>query len=50
MAQAFQTLIRQLLSKPETELSQWRDQLRQALEPNGGLIVNHTMVSIDTFV
>lgn len=37
MAQAFQTLIRQLLGKPEAELSRWRDELRQALDPNAVL-------------
>jgi len=39
LAQAFQTLIRPLLSKNEEELSKWRDALREALEPNGLLIV-----------
>ena len=39
LAQAFQSLIRRLLSKPETELSRWRDELRQALGPNGALVV-----------
>ncbi len=40
LAQAFQSLIRQLLSKPEAELTKWRDQLRQALNPNGALLVD----------
>src|SRR5271154_735764 len=39
LAQAFQSLIRSLLSKTEEELSKWRDALREALEPNGLLIV-----------
>ena len=39
LAQAFQSLIRRLLSKPESELSLWRDDLRRALGPNGGLVV-----------
>ena len=39
LAQAFQSLIRRLLSKSETELSTWRDDLRQALAPNGALVV-----------
>jgi PAS domain S-box-containing protein len=39
LAQAFQSLIRPLLSKTEEELSKWRDALREALEPNGLLIV-----------
>src|SRR5437879_3868513 len=40
LAQAFQTLIQSLLGKREAELSRWRDALRQALEPNGRLMVN----------
>src|SRR5258705_6376678 len=40
LAQAFQGLIRSLLSKSEGELNQWRDALREALGPNGNLIVN----------
>jgi predicted ATPase len=40
LAQAFQNLIRPLLSKSEAELSKWRDALRDALGPNGRLIVN----------
>jgi len=39
LAQAFQSLIRPLLSKTEEELSKWRDVLREALDPNGLLIV-----------
>src|SRR6516164_5761177 len=39
-AQAFQNLIRPLLSKSEAELSKWRDALRDALGPNGRLIAN----------
>lgn len=39
LAQAFQSLIRPLLSKNEEDLCRWRDQLREALEPNGSLIV-----------
>src|SRR5499433_762896 len=38
LAQAFQLLIRPLLSKSEAELSSWRDALREALGPNGRLI------------
>src|SRR4029079_6756348 len=38
-AQAFQSLIRPLLSKSEDELRAWRDALRDALDPNGQLIV-----------
>ena len=40
VAQAFQSLIRPLLSKPEAELSKWRDDLLQALSPNGSLLVD----------
>src|SRR6266481_5931207 len=39
-AQAFQNLIRPLLSKSEAELSNWRDALREALGSNGRLIVD----------
>jgi PAS domain S-box-containing protein len=40
MAQAFQSLIRPLLSKPEAEFGKWRDDLLQALSPNGSLVVD----------
>ena len=40
VAQAFQSLVRPLLSKPEAELRIWRDALRAALGPNGLLIVD----------
>jgi predicted ATPase/signal transduction histidine kinase len=40
LAQAFQSLIRRLLSKSEAELRDWRDALREALGPNGLLIVD----------
>jgi hypothetical protein len=40
LAQAFQSLIRPLLSKSEAELSKWRAALREALDPNGLLIVD----------
>jgi PAS domain S-box-containing protein len=40
LAQAFQSLIRPLLSKSETELRNWRDALQEALGPNGQLIVD----------
>src|SRR5208283_3675091 len=40
LAQAFQSLVRSLLSKREAELSSWRDALCAALEPNGRLIVD----------
>ncbi|HJW45587.1 MAG TPA: AAA family ATPase, partial [Lysobacter sp.] len=40
LAQAFQSLIRLLLSKSEEELSRWRAALHEALDPNGLLIVD----------
>lgn len=40
LAQAFQSLIRPLLSKGEDELRRWRDALQEALEPNGLLIID----------
>jgi PAS domain S-box-containing protein len=40
LAQAFQSLVRILLSKSEAELSRWRDALVEALGPNGRLMVD----------
>jgi PAS domain S-box-containing protein len=40
LAQAFQNLIRQLLSKSEAELRNWRDAFHEGLGPNGQLIVD----------
>jgi serine/threonine protein kinase len=40
LAQAFQSLVRSLLSQSEAELGRWRDSLLEALGPNGQLIVN----------
>jgi serine/threonine protein kinase len=40
LAQAFQTLVRQILVKSEAEVSQWRHALLEALGPNGQLIAN----------
>jgi PAS domain S-box-containing protein len=40
LAQAFQSLVRQLLGKSEAELQRWRERLQQALDPNGLLIVD----------
>ena len=40
VAQAFQGLIRPLLSKPEAELNKWRRSLDQALSPNGSLLID----------
>ncbi|HKO95181.1 MAG TPA: AAA family ATPase, partial [Polyangiaceae bacterium] len=39
LAQAFRGLIRQLLGKNEEDLCRWRDALREALDPNGLLMV-----------
>ncbi len=40
LAQAFGTLVRQILAKSEAEVKAWRDSLTEALGPNGQLIVN----------
>jgi len=40
LAQAFQSLIHPILSKPEAELGKWRDDLIQVLAPNGSLLVD----------
>jgi PAS domain S-box-containing protein len=40
VAQAFQSLVRQILSKSEADLQGWRDALHEALGPNGLLIVD----------
>jgi PAS domain S-box-containing protein len=40
LAQAFQTLIRQILVKNEAEVERWRGSLQEAIGPNGQLIVN----------
>ena len=40
LAQAFQSLVRSLLSESDAELSRWREALRAALEPNGRLIAD----------
>ena len=40
LAQAFQSLVRSLLSKSDAELRIWRDAFRQALGPNALLIVD----------
>jgi PAS domain S-box-containing protein len=40
VAQAFQSLIRPLLAKSDVELSAWREALREALGPNGQLMVD----------
>jgi predicted ATPase len=40
LAQAFQTLVHQILVKSEAEVGQWRHALQEALGPNGQLIIN----------
>src|SRR3984893_11551452 len=40
LAQAFRTLIRQILSDSESEVDGWRSAIRKAVGPNGQLIVN----------
>ena len=40
LAQAFQSLVRSILSQSESELSKWRDSFNEALGSNGQLIVN----------
>jgi hypothetical protein len=40
LAEALQSLIRRLLAKSEAELAPWRDALREALAPNGRLMVD----------
>ena len=40
LAQAFRTLIRQILVKNEAEVGQWRSALAEAVGPNGQLIVS----------
>src|ERR1700731_2996820 len=40
LGQAFQSLVRSLLTQGEEELGRWRDALRGALGPNGQLTVN----------
>jgi predicted ATPase/signal transduction histidine kinase len=40
LAQAFQTLVRQILAKSDAEVARWRQVLKEAVGPNGALIVN----------
>ena len=40
LAQAFQSLVRQLLAKSDADLTPWREALRDALDPLGQLIVD----------
>jgi PAS domain S-box-containing protein len=40
LCQAFQSLVQSLLMQSEAELVRWRNSLREALGPNGQLIVN----------
>jgi PAS domain S-box-containing protein len=40
LAQAFQALIRKILGKSDEEADRWREVIREAVDPNGQLIVN----------
>jgi PAS domain S-box-containing protein len=40
LAQAFQSLVRQILGKSDAEVARWRDSLGEALGPNAQLLVN----------
>jgi PAS domain S-box-containing protein len=40
LAQAFQSLIRPILAKNEEEVGRWRDTIREALGPNGQLMLD----------
>ena len=40
LAQALQSLVQMILRSSEAELARWRDSIRQAVEPNGQLIVS----------
>src|SRR5260370_20960768 len=40
LAQAFQTLVRQILVKSEAEVGRWRGAMGEAVGPNGQLVVN----------
>jgi predicted ATPase/signal transduction histidine kinase len=39
LAQAFRSLIRPILNESDAELREWRDAFREALEPNGSLML-----------
>ncbi|MGD0492039.1 MAG: AAA family ATPase [Steroidobacteraceae bacterium] len=40
LAQAFRTVIRQILSETEAEVDRWRDAIRKSVGPNGQLVVS----------
>jgi serine/threonine protein kinase len=40
LAQAFQSLVRQVLAKSDAEVGQWRQALLEALGPNGQIMIN----------
>ena len=40
LTKAFQTLVRQVLAKTDTEINRWREALRDVVGVNGGLVVN----------
>ncbi|MGO7216417.1 AAA family ATPase, partial [Rhizobium ruizarguesonis] len=40
LAQAFQSLVREVLAKSDADLALWRETLRETLGPNGLLMVD----------
>jgi predicted ATPase/signal transduction histidine kinase/CheY-like chemotaxis protein len=40
LAQAFQSMVRQILAKSEAEMDHWRSALTEAVAPNGNLIIS----------
>ncbi|HET8948079.1 MAG TPA: serine/threonine-protein kinase PknK, partial [Candidatus Polarisedimenticolia bacterium] len=40
LARAVRDLVRRLLGEPDAELGRWRESLRQALDPNGALVID----------
>ena len=40
LSQAFQDLIRQILTEPEATLQTWKQQILEALEPNGQVVID----------
>jgi serine/threonine protein kinase len=39
-AQAFQSLVRQILAKSDEEVARWREAIREAADPNGQLLID----------
>jgi predicted ATPase len=40
LAQAFQSLVRQILAKSDEEVARWREAIREAADPNGQLLID----------